>query len=56
MKQVLLNLLLQTINNQFRGHINLKIFLIEREGDKFVQIDIENSKFEVKPKDIGRMK
>jgi ribosomal protein S6 len=32
MKQVLLNLLSNTINNQLRGFINLKLFLIERNG------------------------
>lgn len=64
-KQVVLNLLQQTITSQLRGTVTLTVYLetpdedeIEEQKEneeKMVVIDIQNSKFEVKAKDANRL-
>mmetsp|Transcript_5622 Transcript_5622/g.9696 ORF Transcript_5622/g.9696 Transcript_5622/m.9696 type:complete len:114 (-) Transcript_5622:661-1002(-) len=46
---------MQSINNQFRGMINIRVQMIERGTQQFIQVDIENSKFEVKAKELQRL-
>ena len=52
-----MNLLLQSVNNQFKGFIKIKISTqkIGNHQEPHVVIDIENSKFEIKPKDAQRL-
>lgn len=59
LKQVLLNLLLQNFNNQFRITVKVNVSLRQAdqtEGhDPYIIIDIENSKYEAKQKEIHRL-
>mmetsp|Transcript_30724 Transcript_30724/g.47111 ORF Transcript_30724/g.47111 Transcript_30724/m.47111 type:complete len:196 (+) Transcript_30724:1411-1998(+) len=54
-KQVFMNLFMQIVNNQFRGFIKVNINHEMIDDKPFICIDIENSKFEVKAKDVQRM-
>ena len=53
--QVLMNLFMQSIYNQFRGFIKIKVTYKNDGGPPCVIFEIENSKFEVKQKDAQRM-
>ena len=50
-----MNLFMQIVNNQFRGFIKININYEMIDEKPFICIDIENSKFEVKPKDVQRL-
>ena len=57
LKQVLLNLIIQDINNQFRGQISIDVSLKNSSNSKkqHVQIFIQNSKSEIKQKEYLRL-
>ena len=56
-KQVIMNMLMQGINNQFRGFIKIEVEYKETGEYKqpFVVVEIETSKFDMKSKDITRL-
>jgi hypothetical protein len=56
-KQVLMNMLMQGVNNQFRGFIKIEVEYKEIGEYKspFVIVEIEASKFDLKSKDITRL-
>jgi hypothetical protein len=56
-KQVLMNMLMQGINNQFRGFIKIEVEYKEIGEYKspFVIVEIETSKFDLKSKEITRL-
>ena len=56
-KQVLMNMLMQGVNNQFRGFIKIEVEYKEVGEYKqpFIQVEIETSKFDLKSKDITRL-
>ena len=56
-KQVLMNMLMQGVNNQFRGFIKIEVEYKEVGDYKqpFIQVEIETSKFDLKSKEITRL-
>jgi len=57
-KQVVINLFSQSTNNQFRGFVKIKVGYLEPTSSSeppYLTVDIENSKFEVKPQDAKRL-
>jgi hypothetical protein len=56
-KQTLMNMLMQSINNQFRGFIKVEVEYKEMGEYKqpFVIVEIETSKFDLKSKEITRL-
>jgi hypothetical protein len=56
-KQVLMNMLMQGVNNQFRGFIKIEVEYKEIGEYKtpFIQVEIETSKFDLKSKEITRL-
>lgn len=56
-KQVLMNMLMQGVNGQFRGFIKIEVEYKEMGEYKapFVVVEIETSKFDLKSKEITRL-
>jgi signal transduction histidine kinase len=56
-KQVLMNMLMQGVNNQFRGFIKIEVEYKEMGEYKLphIIVEIEASKFDLKQKEITRL-
>lgn len=54
-KQVLLNLILQSISGTYKGFVKVKTEMITDGGIPHVAVEIENSKFELHKKDNMRI-
>ena len=54
-KQILLNLLLQSISGTYKGQVKINSEMTYEESVPHVKIEIENSKFELQKKDTMRI-
>lgn len=54
-KQVLLNLLLQSVSGTYKGTVKIKTEVTYEESEPFVTVEIDNSKFELHKKDNMRI-
>ena len=54
-KQVLLNLLLQSIQGTYKGTVKVKTEMVKENNTPQVSLEIENSKFELHKKDNMRI-
>jgi len=54
-KQVLLNLILQSISGTYKGFLKIRTDVTQIESTPHVSIEIDNSKFELHKKDNMRI-